>query len=125
MAHPALSSGYINTKSNIITMSTILDEIVTPFYLKRIIWNLTTAATSTWGLHVQQSTVASGTTYNWPLIGTSAVAFYNGGGHTTLTDKPMMVFDFETVVYGLILSSITTGSITIVKGYMTQQNVPW
>jgi hypothetical protein len=125
MAHPALSSGYINVKSNIITMSTILDSIDVPFYLKRIFWNVTTAITSTWSLHVTQSTNVTGTTYAWPLIGTSAVAVYPGCGHTTQGYAALAPFEFECVVYGLTLATMTTGSITIVKGYMTGAEVGW
>jgi hypothetical protein len=126
--HPTLSTvttGYFRLKSNIHTMNANADKIIQPFFLKYIQWNVTTAYTSTWALHVEQTTDSSGTTYQFPLIGTSAVGYFPGCAQTTLGYVPPIMFKFECPVYGLVLSTISGGSITIVKGYLTGQNVAW
>jgi hypothetical protein len=111
------------TVSPIITMSTVADSIPYTLPVAIIRWHLTTAATSTWALHMLQSTVLTvpGTTAvstkGWPLIGGSTEGPTYLGGSTLAGGWEGCYIDFtiNNWVNGVVLTTISGGHVSVIK----------
>ena len=101
--------------AKIYTMTTVADSMAYIFPVSFIRWNLTTAATSTWALHVTQSSAVAGSTFGFPLIGHTTAPYFLGGSTAAITNAMVVDFQVNNWVYGLVLSTITAGSISIHK----------
>lgn len=106
------------TRSPIIILVSTTDIITTvsvPVHIIR--WNLTTAVTTTWALQVTQSTVMSGTTVSWPLIGTTTVsAGVEGSTGIAGPRPPFLDYRIDAWCYGVVPTVMTGGFLTIIKG---------
>lgn len=102
--------------SRVYTMTTVADTMAYIFPVSFIRWNLTTAATSTWALHVTQSSAVAASTYGFPLIGPTSNAYYLGGSTAAITNAMIVDFPINNWVYGLTLATMTAGTISIFKG---------
>jgi hypothetical protein len=102
--------------SRIISMSTVADSIANILPVDHISWHLTTGATSTWALHITQSSAVAASTIAFPLVGATTQAHYLGGSTAAVTYAPVVTFPIQNWVFGLVISTMTGGSITVHLG---------
>ncbi len=110
------------TAAPIIVMSTVADSIPYSLPVEIIRWHLTTAATTTWALQISQSTLLSGSTVSWPVIGTTTVSVGLEGSTATAGPRPAYVdYWIHQWCYGLVLNAITGGFVSIIKGPQSEE----
>jgi hypothetical protein len=99
-------------------MSTIADSVAFVFPLQSIRWYLTSAASSTWNLQILQSTAVepTGTTFGWPLIGTSTAPYQLLVSTVDGQSCPGFVdFTVNQWVFGAVLTNMSGGFVTLTK----------
>lgn len=104
------------SQSPIIQFSTAADGYYHVFYCQTIRWNLTTAATSTWALAVCQSSAVAGSTYAWPVIGSSTASLFLGGSTAALVSPGIIEFRIDNYLWGITVPTISGGTLHVIKG---------
>lgn len=107
------------TGSPVIVLTTVGDSVAFPFPLQTVRWVLTTAVTSTWSLAIVQSTAVepTGTTFGWPIVGTSTASITLGGSTSgSALANGYVDYPINNWVYGAVLSSISGGHVEFIKG---------
>jgi hypothetical protein len=102
----------------IMQMSTIADSVPFVFPLQSVTWYLTSAASSTWALQLLQSTAVepTGTTFQWPIIGTSTAPYQLLVSTVDGQLAPgFITFTINQWVFGAALTTMTGGFITLTK----------
>src|SRR5258706_206438 len=114
------NSSDARTMSPTITMSTQADAISYVLPIECIRWHLTTGASSTWALHMTQSTATAASTAGWPWIGSTGPVFLGGTPSTALFTAPTgngyLDFTINNWCFGAVLSTISGGFVEIIKG---------
>ena len=107
-------SSATGTPSPVLSLSTIGDQINYPIAVASIRWHLTTAASSTWALHVTQSSACAASTVGWPIVGTTGPMYL--GMSTAYGIPPIIDLPVNNWCFGVVLSTIGGGFIEVIKG---------